>query len=491
MLENEKQFKTAMLAYLSSSEVATGDLRAYGRIIGVKSPTTKKNDELREEIVAILLGELAPVQISKLGAPVKNDFVKPTMLNAINQICNDYRIFDKYKQKESKNDKVFGGIFPELPEEKNLVFNSEGTLSHSHNVVYSGQLELLNGVYYLLPLDCRDGKKILIAEKWITECDLREGDVVSCWAMQGKTTLVATEILTINGLLVKSFERMRFEEGLPCYPERAFVCTGKSEKNTALKYFDWVSPLRKGQRACIISPPKAGKTQLLYDMAVAIKQNNPNTRVFALLVDQSPESVGKFRRLFKNDAIVYTSYDDDAEFQVFAAEFLLKRVKRHVEHGLDVILFIDSLSALAKAYNETDASSGGKTLVSGLESKTLQFIKRFFASARQLENGGSLTIVGTVATNTGNPADELISSELSSVANFELHLSDALAVKRIFPAIEPLKTKIGEGLETTPTDAILRSKYLPKFGTESFLALIASCDTQDAFVEALEKAFKV
>ncbi len=488
MLENEKQFKTAMLAYLSSSEVATGDLRAYGRIIGVKSPTTKKNDELREEITAILLGELEPVQISKLGAPVKNDFVKPTMLKAIHQICEDYHIFDKYKKKQPIDDNMLPSIFPKVQDAK-LVLEDASSLN-DENVVYNGQLVYFNEVYYLFPLDCKNGQRILISEKIVEEYALREGDVVVCRARKGEKILVATEIISINGWVAKSFIRASFDEELPCYPDEPLKLDGVENK-PSLKYVDWVMPIQKGQRACIVAPPKTGKSQMLYDLAVAAKNADSKTVVFALLIDQSPESVGKFRRAFSNDTLVYTTYEDDAQLHVFAADFLLRRAKRLVEHGVDVVLFVDSLSSLAKAYNDTDASMGGKTLAGGIESKTLQYLKRFFGAARKLEKGGSLTIVGSIASDTGNPADDLISGELSAISNFELRLSGELATKRIYPAIEPLQSKLGDEALMSKEESILFGKYLQKFGTEAFLNTIFESNTKETFFKTLQKSVEV
>lgn len=487
MLENEKQFKTAMLAYLSSSEVSTGDLRAYARIIGVKSPTTKINDELREEIVAILLGKLAPVEISKKGAPVKNDMVKPNVLKNINQICQDYHIFDKYKKPQPVDDSVLPTLFPRVQKTGSLVF--EDTTINDDSIAYEGQLVCINEVYYLFPLDCKNGNRILIAEETVLQYALREGDVVTCRVRRGEKMLIATEVLSVNGFLAKTFTRVVFDEEIPCYPNEKLLLDGVKDK-TSLKYVDWVMPLRKGQRACIISAPKAGKTQYLLDLALATKNSKTKTVVLVLLVDQSPETVGQFRREFEKEQLVYTTYEDDAQLQVFAADFLLKRAKRLVEHGLDVVLFVDSLTALARAYNDTDDSIGGKTLAGGLESKTLQYLKRFFGAARKLEGNGSLTILATLAVDTGNPADEVICGELSSISNFELHLSSALATKRIYPAIDPLRSIAGGDFETKE-EHFLRTKYLPKYGAEVFLETLSSAFSKDEFDEKWKELLEV
>ncbi len=488
MSENERQFQMAMHAYLASAEVSIGDLRAYGRVIGVDKPTTKVKTALIEEITLVLLGELKPIPQSTRGAPVKNNFVKPTVLNTINKLCADYHIFDKYPKPEPYRNPY--DVLWKKPEPMVMRLESPEIPQFDRDPMYVGQLQKLNGVHYLLPLDCRDGNKILISEKMIEENELIEGDVVKCWTAQGQNLLVVTEVLTVNDVLIKSFDRRCYEEITPCYPKEPLVWAGKAEKNAALKYFGWVAPIYKGHRACIIAPPKAGKSQLIYDMAVAAKRRNPTVDVYVLLVEQSPEAVGKFRRVFAADKLIYTTYEDDADRQVFTAEFLMKRLKRQVEHGKDILLFVDSVSALARAYNDTDASLGGKTLAGGLESKTLQYVKRFLATARCMEQIGSLTIVGAVSSNTGNPADDLICSELTSVANFEVRLSDALAIKRIFPSIDPMQTKLGEGVTATEEDAVLRTKYLPRFGVERFVQTLQEQPTKEDFVQALQNSIE-
>lgn len=485
MSENVKQFKLAMVAYLSSKEVTTNDLRVYGRIAGVKCPTTKRNSVLIEEITGILAGEIEPVELSQRGAPVKNKVVNPEVLKKINQICEDYHIFDKYEKKQPKTDSILPSLFPKVQHSPTLVLEQS---LNEEDIAYTGQLVYIKEVYYLFPLDCKKGGRILVSEQTVEEYGLREGDVVVCRAIRGERTLVATVVLSINGLVAKTFSRVNFDEEMPCYPEKPLQLDGV-DKNTSLKYFDWVAPIKKGQRACIVAPPKTGKTQMLYDLAVATKNGDDKTITFVLLVDQSPESVGKFRRAFREDRLIYTTYEDDVDFQVFSADFLLKRAKRFVEQGFDVVLFIDSLSTLAKVYNDTDASMGGKTLAGGLESKTLQYIKRFFSSARQIEKGGSLTVVGTLSSDTGNPADELICSELGGISNYEIRLSQELATKRIYPAIEPLFK--GEETVIGAQEQEICGNYLSKFSKENFIQSLSESKSKDLFYENMKKSFEL
>ena len=282
-----------------------------------------------------------------------------------------------------------------------------------------------------------------------------------------------------------TFTRIRFEEGNARYPREkiAFVSQEQSAGVTE-KYFDWLFPIGKGQRACVIAPPKSGKTTLLQTLAKAAKANNSGLTVLGLLVDHSPETVNAFRSVLSTDNLVYTTYEETPERQVYAAEFMLKRAKRFVEHGKDVLLVVDSLSALARAFNDTELSSGGKRLPSGLESKTVQYIKRFLGAARCLEEGGSLTILGALSCDTGNPADELICSELSAVANWEIYLDSELAKRRIYPAVVPAKQRSVGDADFAKAEVSL---LINDTDTETLLSCLQNAQTQEALISQLKK----
>lgn len=188
---------------------------------------------------------------------------------------------------------------------------------------------------------------------------------------------------------------------------------------------------------------------------------------------------------------MYSTYDDDPDRQIFTAEFLLKRAKRYAECGHDVLLLVDSLTALAHAYNELPESAGGKVLADGLESKTLQYVKKFFGSARCLEGGGSLSILGTVSKNTGNPMDDLLHAELSAVANLEVALSEELARQRIYPAIDFANTQKRNGLSLEGDDVLLdlyiRNEYIPKYGAQRLFSLMKKSASYDEFMDKLKQ----
>jgi len=246
----------------------------------------------------------------------------------------------------------------------------------------------------------------------------------------------------------------------------------------------------------VLAPPKTGKTTLLADMHQSATLNNSNLCIYSLLIDQAPETVAHFRKMYDKESVLFTTYEDSPERQVFVADFILRRAKRMAECGRHVMLFVDSLNALARAYNDTDASAGGKVLAGGMESKTVQYLKRYFGAARCFENGGSLTIVGALCTDTGNPSDDILKSELMPIANLELSLSEDFAKQRLFPAFDLLKSrgKLENALEGTKEDRLgrfIRNQYLPTFGWEGVLELFNKYtklhDLEEAAIESIKK----
>jgi transcription termination factor Rho len=274
----------------------------------------------------------------------------------------------------------------------------------------------------------------------------------------------------------------------PYLPLR-FVKTGYNDKvPVAAKAIVWILPLLKGQRACIRSLPKAGKTHLIYDLAMGA-HGQKDLRSFVLLLDQTPETVSRFRKLLPYTELIYTTYETDCDKQVYAAEFLLKRAKRYVESGYDVLLIVDSLNALARAYNETNESVGGKVLAGGLESKTVHYLKKYFGTSRCLEDGGSLTMLCALAEDTGNPADDIIASEVLSLSNYEIALNEKLAQRRVYPSIDYKKSR--SDFEINQDKQKENKKFIvEKFhgaGEEILNAILANAETIDAFNENLKK----
>lgn len=477
------------------SDVDINRLRTYARSIGVARATKKTKPELIDAIIAVLSGEQPPEQISKKGAPVKNDQVDKRIVEKIASIkaecfANDVMVdipdydFERRYQEVQNQQTVLRVADPRAEE--------EGFVSE---IVSRGQIEYIDGEYLLLPLDCAetDGKTPIPMEL-IAKYRLREGDVITCKNREKDGNETVAVLLTVNDVWAEDMkERPVFEECSACYSKERFCVFDKEEYFLPTqKYIDWLMPIAKGQRGCVISAPKAGKTKFLLQTAQAAQALNERVETFALLIDQSYETVGEFRKIFKASRLFYTTYEDDAERQVFVADFVMKRAKRYAELGKNVLIVVDSLNALARAFNDTEASLGGKTLACGLESKTVHYIKKYFGSARCLERGGSITLLGAVSVETGNPMDEVIARELSELATWEVSLSNELAMKRIYPAIDLEKgcSKQGERVKNEKEEELeflLRNELLAKVGAEGVLKLLSDARSFEEFASAVEK----
>ncbi|MDF2436614.1 MAG: transcription termination factor Rho [Bacteroidota bacterium] len=229
-------------------------------------------------------------------------------------------------------------------------------------------------------------------------------------------------------------DRVPFEYLTPLFPSEKFKLTGHTQSNLSARIFDLVTPIGKGQRALIVAQPKTGKTVLLKDIANAIAANHPETYLIILLIDERPEEVTDMARSVKAEVIAST-FDEPADRHVKIANIVLEKAKRMVECGHDVCILLDSITRLARAYNTVQPASG-KVLSGGVDANALHKPKRFFGSARKIENGGSLTIVATALTETGSKMDEVIFEEFKGTGNSEIQLDRKIANKRIYPAID-------------------------------------------------------
>lgn len=446
------EFKYACKNYLLT--LGIDRLRAYGRSKGVSRPTTKSKDDLIESIVGILSGEAAPSPIATKGAPIKNNYVDPRI---------DLEIEKIYKKiAENAADNSTADVTFSLPKcdtaydfaaemdafrraakctlrVEDPILQGRESADVLAREVFRGQLETVGGVPVLVALDARSTEGILVPEEICRRHDLREGDVISCYAEKGNATLICVDVLTINGVVTSALQRQRFEEAPACYPHALMpIKSVEKTPSDTTKYFEWLIPIGKGQRCGIFAAPKAGKTAILQTLAACLQDEK--STLLALLVDQSPETVRAFQKILPQDNLAYTTYEDDPSRQVFVADFLLKRAKRLAESGRDVVLLVDSLSALTRAYNDTEDSMGGRTLPGGLESKTLHYVKKYFGAARCLEGGGSLTMIACVNAATGNPFDDLLVTELTGIGNLEIWLDEKLAAKHVYPAFDAQKT---------------------------------------------------
>lgn len=245
----------------------------------------------------------------------------------------------------------------------------------------------------------------------------------------------------INGFLPsEAVQRRNFEDLTPIFPDER-MSLETSEKNIAMRIFDLVSPIGKGQRGMIVSPPKAGKTTLLKGVARSILHNNPEVHILILLIDERPEEVTDIKEAIIGDKVevIYSTFDELPDHHKRVSEMVIERAKRLVEHGEDVIILLDSITRLARAYNLLVPPSG-RTLSGGLDPAALHMPKRFFGAARNIREGGSLTILATALVDTGSKMDDVIYEEFKGTGNMELILDRKLQEKRIFPAIDIAKS---------------------------------------------------
>ncbi len=239
----------------------------------------------------------------------------------------------------------------------------------------------------------------------------------------------------VNGIPPEiSYRRTKFDDLVPIYPEEKLTMETKDKNDYAMRMIDLICPIGKGQRGMIVAPPKVGKTTLLKKIANSISVNNPETNLIVLLIDERPEEVTDMVRSI-NGEVIYSTFDELPEHHVKVAEMVLERAKRLVENKKDVVILLDSITRLARAYNLTIPTSG-RTLSGGLDPAAIHYPKKFFGAARNIENGGSLTILATGLIETGSRMDDVIFEEFKGTGNMEVVLNRTLSEKRIFPAID-------------------------------------------------------
>lgn len=345
---------------------------------------------------------------------------------------------------------------------------------------------------------------VYVAPSQIRRFNMKTGDII-----QGKRRVkTATEkfaallyVTNINGYPTSVAERRpNFENMTPIFPdERLHMETPGARSTMAMRVLDLLSPIGKGQRGMIVSPPKAGKTTLLKQVAKAVTVNHPDMHVMILLIDERPEEVTDIRESITGDnvEVLYSTFDELPERHKRVSEMVIERAKRLVEHGRDVIILLDSITRLARAYNLTVAPSG-RTLSGGLDPAALHMPKRFFGAARNMREGGSLTILATALVDTGSRMDDVIYEEFKGTGNMELVLDRKLSEKRIFPAIDILKsgTRRDDLLltreESEAVDIVRKATTTlkPEDAVEKILDLFARTRTNREFVEMSKKIFR-
>ena len=325
---------------------------------------------------------------------------------------------------------------------ENAAIDNRVTYDFSDIIKANGVLEVMpDGYGFLRSSDYNylsSPDDVYIANNQIKQFGLKTGDVIECHVrppQEGEKYFPLTSIDKINGRKPSEVrDRIPFEHLTPLFPEEKFtLCDDPRTTNLSTRIVDLFSPIGKGQRALIVAQPKTGKTILMKDIANAIAANHPEAYLMMLLIDERPEEVTDMARTV-NAEVIASTFDEPAERHVKIAGIVLEKAKRMVECGHDVVIFLDSITRLARAYN-TVAPASGKVLTGGVDANALQKPKRFFGAARNIEGGGSLTIIATALIDTGSKMDEVIFEEFKGTGNMELQLDRSLSNKRIFPAV--------------------------------------------------------
>ncbi len=341
---------------------------------------------------------------------------------------------------------------------------------------------------------------VYVAPSQIRRFNLKTGDII----VGNRRVKTAAEkfaallyIKSVNGYPISVIERRpNFENLTPIFPDKRLHMETSGKTTTAMRVLDLLSPIGKGQRGMIVSPPKAGKTTLLKQVAQAITTNHPDMHLIILLVDERPEEVTDMKESVVGDnvEVIYSTFDELPERHKRVSEMVIERARRLVEHGRDVIILLDSITRLARAYNLVVPPSG-RTLSGGLDPAALHMPKRFFGAARNMREGGSLTILATALVDTGSRMDDVIYEEFKGTGNMELVLDRKLSEKRIFPAIDILKsgTRRDDLLltadEAEAVDIIRKATNTlkPEESVEKILDLFSRTRNNREFVESAKK----
>ena len=392
-----------------------------GRAVGVAFPTKKKKAELIQDIMAIARFEVQPQPRSTRGAPPKSQEYDEQIVTEIEKCRQCY-------EQMAEDERI--------TREENSGF-SVASEDEYEEATYSGVLESTDKFWFVRTqnMQITSANDVFIHASFVNRFRLKVGDKIVCKAKRRKLNECpgVTYIISINGRSPELPRCLPFESLTPCYPDRR-ITLEREGGNITDRVIDLFSPIGFGQRALIVSPPKAGKTTMLKGIASSIRHNYPEVLVVVLLVDERPEEVTDIMRSVDGAEVIYSTFDKGDVHHTHIASLTLEYVKRQVEVGRDVVLLLDSITRLTRAHNAL--ANSGRTLSGGLDPQALVEPKRFFGAARNIENGGSLTIIATALVDTGSKLDDIIYEEFKSTGNMEIVLSRKLAERRVFPAID-------------------------------------------------------
>lgn len=421
--------------------------RAEGRRFVPRSQKEKEEAEAAKAIAAAK----APIIIQEPGKEKQQ--AQPQQPQ---QLTKKQKKQQRNNQNQNNNNQQ-----PQQPEEPQ--YNFDGFLNAS------GVLEVMpDGYGFLRSSDYNylsSPDDVYVTQSQIKNHGLKTGDVVDCTIRppkEGEKYFPMSGVTQINGRSPEYIrDRVPFEHLTPLFPDEKFDLTSGRTCNISTRVVDMFSPIGKGQRGLIVAPPKTGKTILLKDIANAIAENHPETYIMILLIDERPEEVTDMSRSV-NAEVIASTFDEPAERHVKIASIVLEKAKRMVECGHDVVILLDSITRLARAYNTVSPASG-KILSGGVDANALQKPKRFFGAARNIEGGGSLTIIATALTETSSKMDEVIFEEFKGTGNMELQLDRKLSNKRIFPAVDIMASSTRRDDLLLHTETLNRMWILRRF----------------------------
>ena len=404
------------------AEMTLVDLKNKAKELGIKNISKLKKSEIIDELVKV-----TPNAIEKNGV-ILTERIAPKVReqeNSNNTFSNNHENRENYSMTEEQKE--------EKKERLKVMINESGSSKGVLEVQENNNFGFLRCNNYLT-----GENDIYVSPSQIRRFNLRTGDEVQGKvreAKEGEKFKALLFVEKVNGdNPEKAIGRKNFETLTPIYPNERLHLETDNEKDLSSRLMDIICPIGKGQRGIIVAPPKAGKTTLLKKVAQNISKNHPDIKLIVLLIDERPEEVTDMKRSI-NGEVIYSTFDELPEHHVKVAEMVLERAKRLVEQGQDVVILLDSITRLARAYNLTIPSSG-RTLSGGLDPAALHKPKKFFGAARNIEFGGSLTILATALVDTGSRMDDVIFEEFKGTGNMEVHLDRKLSEKRIFPAID-------------------------------------------------------
>lgn len=414
-------------------------LKEVAKEIGIKNISKFKKDDLIEEILKV-----SPNSIEKEGVVLRESISpKPTTISTENvEIKNSSNSYNKEKRiveniKNSREDIKRDSDQEEKKERVKERINEASVVSGILEIQENNNFGFLRCKNYLT-----SSEDVYVSPSQIRRFNLRTGDEVQGKvreAKEGEKFKALLYVESVNGENPeKAIGRKNFETLIPIYPKERLRLETSNSSDLSSRLMDIICPIGKGQRGLIVAPPKAGKTTLLKKIAQNISKNYPDIKLIVLLIDERSEEVTDMMRSINGD-VVYSTFDEEPQNHAKVSRMVLERAKRMVEQGKDVVILMDSITRLSRAYNLTITPTG-RTLSGGLDPGALIMPKKFFGAARNIEEGGSLTILATALVETGSRMDDMIFEEFKGTGNMEVHLDRRLQERRIFPAIDIYKS---------------------------------------------------